>query len=102
MVIHSHYQICPYQDRDLARYGPDDRQAVVLEAARGNRGEANRLAAAIDARPFGHIVLLQVVYDSLCGAPFDLQATPAFAALLGDSGLTLPPANPFDFPLKQW
>jgi len=91
-----------YQDRYLARYGPDDRQAVVLEAARGNRGEANRLAAAIDARPFGHIVLLQVVYDCLCGAPFDLQATPAFAALLGDSGLTWPPANPFDFPLKQW
>jgi len=91
-----------YQDRYLGRYGPDDRQALVLEAARGNRGEANRLATGIDARPFGHIVLLQAIYDCLCGAPFDLRATPTFAALLGDSGLAWPPAKPFDFPLKDW
>jgi len=91
-----------YQDRYLGRYGPDDRQTLVLEAARGNRGEANHLAAGIDARPFGHIVLLQAVYDCLCGAPFDLHATPSFAALLGESGLSWPPARPFDFPLKAW
>ncbi len=91
-----------YQDRYLARYGPDDKQALVLEAARGNLGEANRLAAGIDARPFGHIVLLQAVYYCLCGAPFDLEATPAFAGLLADSGLAWPPTKPFDFPLKEW
>jgi len=91
-----------HQDRLLARYGPDDMQALVLEAARGNRAEANRLAAGIDKRPFGHVVLLQAVYDCLCGAPFDLTATPTFAALLGDSGLAWPPTKPFDFPLKEW
>ena len=91
-----------YQDRLLAKYGPDDKQALMLEAARGNRAEANRLAARIDTRPFGHVVLLQIVYDCLCGAPFDLDATPTFAALLGDSGLAWPPAKPFDFPLKDW
>ncbi len=74
----------------------------MLEASRGNRGEANRLAAAIDARTFGHVALLQAIYDCLCGAPFDLDATPAFAAMLADSGLAWPPATPFDFPLKEW
>jgi hypothetical protein len=91
-----------YQDAYLARYGPDDLESLVLEAVRGNRGEANRLAAGIDARPFGHVVLLQAVYDCLCGAPFDLDATPAFAALLVESGFAWPPAKPFDFPLKDW
>ena len=91
-----------YQDGYLAKYGPNDMAALVLEAVRGNRGEANRLAAGIDARPFGHVVLLQAVYDCLCGAPFDLDAAPAFAALLAESGFAWPPAKPFDFPLKDW
>jgi len=91
-----------YQDSYLGKYGPNDREALVLEASRGNRGEANRLAAAIDARSFGHVALLQAIYDCLCGAPFDLDATPAFAAMLADSGLAWPPATPFDFPLKEW
>lgn len=91
-----------YQDSYLGKYGPNDREALVLEASRGNRGEANRLAAAIDARTFGHVVLLQAIYDCLCGAPFDLDATPAFAAMLAESGLAWPPATPFDFPLKEW
>jgi TolB-like protein len=91
-----------YQDGYLAKYGPNDMAALVLEAVRGNRGEANRLAAGIDARPFGHVVLLQAVYDCLCGAPFDLDATPAFAGLLAESGFAWPPARPFDFPLKDW
>jgi len=91
-----------YQERYLGKYGPDDRETLVLEAARGNRSEANRVAAAIDAQPFGHVVLLQAIYDCLCGAPFDLDAAPGFAALLEDSGLAWPPARPFDFPLKDW
>jgi adenylate cyclase len=91
-----------HQENYLGRYGPDDREALVLEASRGNRNDANRIAAAIDARPFGHVVLLQAIYDCLCGAPFDLDATPGFAALLEDSGLSWPPAKPFDFPLKDW
>ena len=91
-----------YQDDYLAKYGPNDMDALVLEAVRGNRGEANRLTAGIDARPFGHVVLLQAVYDCLCGAPFDLDATPAFAGMLAESGFAWPPAKPFDLPLKDW
>jgi len=82
--------------------GPSDREALVLEAARGRRNEANHLAAIIDGRPFGHIVLLQAIYRCMCGAPFDLEATPQFADMLGDSGLTWPPAKPYAFPLKNW
>jgi adenylate cyclase len=91
-----------YQEAYLGKYGPNDRETLVLEAARGHLGEANRLAAAIDARPFGHVVLLQAIYDCLCGAPFDLDATPVFASLLTESGFVWPPAKPFDFPLKEW
>jgi hypothetical protein len=91
-----------YENRYLARYGPNDRESLVLAAARGDRSEANRLAGRIDARPFGHMLLLQAVYACLCGAPFDLESTPAFAALLADSGSRWPPERPFELPLKDW
>ncbi|MGD8930248.1 MAG: hypothetical protein PVI22_14840 [Lysobacterales bacterium] len=86
----------------LGKYGPNDREALVMEAVRGQRGEANRLAGEIDARPFGHIVLLQAIYACFCGAPFDIGATPAFASLISESGLDWPPAKPYEFPLKDW
>jgi TolB-like protein len=86
----------------LARYGPNDRATLALEAIRGNRSEANRLAGQIDARPFGHMVLLQAIFFCYCGAPFDLETTPVFASLLKDSGLKWPPARPYDLPLKDW
>jgi len=91
-----------FEESYLGRYGPNDRESLVLEAVRGNRGEANRLAAAIDSRPFGHVVLLQAIYDCLCGAPFDLEAAPVFASMLAASGLEWPPAEPYDLPLKDW
>jgi hypothetical protein len=53
-------------------------------------------------RPFGHMVLLQAIYACLCGAPFDLESTPVFSALLADSGLRWPPEQPFELPLKDW
>jgi TolB-like protein len=85
----------------LGVHGPDDAQSLILEALRGNRNEANRLAGAIDRRPFGHIVLLDSIFRCFCGAPFGLEATPAFAAMLMDSGLPWPPASPYDLPLKD-
>jgi hypothetical protein len=91
-----------YQEEYLGRYGPDDQSALRLEASRGNRNQANALAAQIDARPFGQLVLMQVIYSCLCGAPFDLEATPAFAGLLAESGLDWPPPKPVPFPLKDW
>jgi len=83
-------------------HGPDDGQSLVLEALRGNRNEANRLAGAIDQRPFGHIVLLDSIFRCFCGAPFDLEATPVFASMLAESGLAWPPQAPYDLPLKDW
>jgi adenylate cyclase len=91
-----------YQDQYLGKYGSDDLDSLLLEAVRGQRNEANRLAGLIDRRPFGHLVLLQAIYRCTCGAPFDLEATPVFAEMLAGSGLPWPPAKPIDFPLKDW
>jgi hypothetical protein len=86
----------------FALNGPNDRDGLLFAAMRGQRNEANRLAALIDARPFGHIVLLQAVYGCLCGAPFDLESTPRFSEKLVGSGLAWPPLKPYEFPLKNW
>ncbi len=91
-----------YQTDYLGRYGPDDRESLVLTAVRGDRGDANRIAATIDARPFGHVVLLQAIYDCLCGAPFDLDATPNFKARIGEAGFRWPPPTIVRFPAKDW
>lgn len=91
-----------FQARFLGQHGPNDRDSLVLAAARGDRFEANRLAAAIDSRPFGHLVLLEAVHACLCGAPFDIEAVPVFAAQLADSGFAWPPARPYPLPLKSW
>lgn len=86
----------------LHAFGPDDGWSLVMEAQRGNRNEADRLARIMDARPFGYVSLLQAVFRCYCGAPFDLDATPDFAARLAGSGLPWPPASPINFPLKHW
>ena len=91
-----------YQDQFLENHGPDDFSSLMLEAVRGQRNEANRLAGLIDRRPFGHMVLMDAIYRCTCGAPFDLEATPVFAKMLAGSGLSWPPAKPIDFPLKDW
>ncbi|MEJ2273893.1 MAG: hypothetical protein P8Y01_04890 [Woeseiaceae bacterium] len=75
----------------------------IIRAARlGDRVAANDAATAIDRHPYGYIRLLQVIYFCNCGAPFDLEATPALAALLDESGLSWPPAGVTEWPLKDW
>jgi TolB-like protein len=91
-----------YSQEFLDKFGPNDELALRLEASRGNRNEANRLAAQIDGRPFGYIPLMQTVYSCACGAPFDLEFTPVFAGMLEESGLPWPPTSPIIFPLKDW
>ena len=86
----------------LGKYGPDDYHALLVEAARGNRAEANRLAGQIDNRSFGHMALMQAIYQCACGAPFDLQVTPKFALTMSESELSWPPPSPINFPLKDW
>lgn len=91
-----------YEEEFLGKHGPNDYISLVMEAARGNRNEANRLAGLIDSRPFGYMSLLHAVYWCACGAPFDLEATPVFASMLSGSGLPWPPAKPLNYPLKAW
>lgn len=75
---------------------------MLSTAWRGERDEANRLAAQVDQTDFGPVAMSLLTYWCACGAPFDLSATPAFAALVEDSGLPWPPAKPINFPLKTW
>ncbi len=75
---------------------------LMFAALRGDRESANLHAARIDARPFGPMKLAQFVYTCLCGAPFDIETTPNFAASLEDGGLLWPPPDTITFPLKDW
>lgn len=86
----------------LSRFGPNDTTSLVMESLRGRRNEANRLASVIDGRPSGYLSLMQAVFWCSCGAPFDLDATPVFATMLGKSGLEWPPEKAINFPLKSW
>ncbi len=91
-------RLAEYSAADL----PRDELRVGIQAVTNNRDEANRIAAEIDARPFGHLLLMQVPADCVCGAPFDLEYTPNFAQLLEDADLPWPPASPIEWPLKDW
>ena len=68
----------------------------------GDRVRANEVAATIDAHVFGSQGLATIALWCLCGAPWDLESTPGFAADLEESGLSWPPASPISFPLKTW
>ena len=71
-------------------------------AIAGDRATANRLAAEIDARPSGPLVLLVKTYFCLCGAPFDIEYAPTLAERLEQAELPWPPTAPIKWPLKDW
>ena len=88
---------------EIGAFGEDVVDDTLLMAARrGDRDAANAAAALIDSRPYGYISLLQITYFCTCGAPFDLEATPTLAGMLETSGLTWPPPDTTDWPLKDW
>ena len=87
-------------DRKNSKLQMGDITDAVAAALSGNRGEANRRAAALDARPAGGLLLALVVTDCQCGAPFDLDATPHFKALLAESGLRWPPPQTIRYPAR--
>jgi len=68
----------------------------------GDREAANAAAAGMDQRPQGAQALLLMVYWCACGAPWDLEATPNFAARIKEAGLAWPPPSPIKWPLKTW
>lgn len=79
----------------------DDWSALIINAIAGRREEANAAAARIDARPLGSVSLVDAIMGCGCGAPFDLDATPNFAARLEGSGLAWPPTYDLGFPLME-
>jgi len=76
--------------------------AFIARARLGDRETVNRRAREVDARPLGYIFLLEAAYDCFCGAPFDLEATPNFAAKVNEAAMQWPPPSPIKFPLKTW
>jgi hypothetical protein len=68
----------------------------------GRRADANRRAAEVDEHYFGPIVLWQAAHWCQCGAPWDLEATPNFAAKIKEASMVWPPITPLSFPLKDW
>ena len=70
--------------------------------ALGDRQSANAVAAEIDARPGGPMVLMSTVDACMCGAPFDLSATPNFQARVEQAGIPWPPVTRIHYPAKDW
>ena len=88
----------------LDKYEPmATKKQVLMEmiALAGQRERANELAAEIDSTPFGYLTLIRAIHTCLCGAPFDLEATPNFAKRIEDADLPWPPLSPMDWPLKD-
>ncbi len=75
---------------------------IIVGAWGGHREEVNAAAALIDQHHLGSMTLSQLSQWCACGAPFDLEATPNFAAKLKESGLSWPAPPVMDYPLKGW
>jgi adenylate cyclase len=75
---------------------------LIIRAWAGDREQANLIAARIDQHHFAAPTLVQVIQWCDCGAPWDLEATPNFAAKVDESNMPWPPAAIIKFPLKDW
>jgi TolB-like protein len=86
----------------IAQHGRNQWGEITINAAIGDREGANRLAAAMDARPGGSFLLLLTSVYCGCGAPFDLEYTPVFRERLEESGTDWPLKTLVHFPAKDW
>lgn len=77
-------------------------QALPMLAVSGQRERANAYAAAMDAQPGGPTAIQEAVDSCDCGAPFDIEKTPNYAAVLERSGLTWPMNDTRYWPMKDW
>ena len=75
---------------------------LMVYAWGGQRDAANRRAAEIDEHHFGPQALWQQAHWCACGASWDLEATPNFAARIKQGNVPWPPPAPMSFPLKDW
>jgi TolB-like protein len=64
---------------------------VNMNAIVGNRAAANEAAAWLDRLPSGSLLLASATMECMCGAPFDLEATPVFRQRLEEAGVSWPP-----------
>ena len=91
---------------DIDRRLNDEGMAPWLEitflAITGQRNRVNQLAAVIDARQGGSTTLQESVDNCGCGAPFDIENTPNYSAVLKRSGISWPFAPRTKFPMKTW
>ncbi|HKX57032.1 MAG TPA: hypothetical protein VJN01_13065 [Xanthomonadales bacterium] len=74
---------------------------LMYNAWLGRTEDANALAAKVDQHVFGSPALIVITLWCACGAPFDIAATPKFAADVAESGMPWPPFSPINFPLKD-
>jgi adenylate cyclase len=81
---------------------PDDLSLANAAAALGDRALANEHAGRMDARVGGNLALAELVKSCLCGAPFDLDATPNFRARIEEAGFAWPPPTVLKYPAKDW
>jgi TolB-like protein len=95
--VHTRLQGVERKDSKMKMWAIADATEAALS---DNRVEANRQAAALDARPAGGVLLAVLVTECQCGAPFDIDATPNFKARLAESGLHWPPPETIKYPLR--
>ncbi len=79
----------------------NDYLRIRVAAITGDRETANRLAATIDGRTGGMLVLLSTVTRCFCGAPFDIDSAPNFKARIEEAGFPWPPSVPTMPPAKD-
>ena len=75
---------------------------TIVSAWSGNQEAVNQRAAEIDEHFFGPMVLWQLANWCQCGSPWELEATPNFAARIEEANIAWPPPSPLSFPLKDW
>jgi hypothetical protein len=63
------------------------------EVLLGDREASNRRSAGYDAEPGGPLKIAVELTLCMCGASFDLDATPNFKARLAESGFAWPPRD---------
>ena len=77
-------------------------QVLPFLATSGQRERANAYAALIDSNPGGPTTLQEAVDGCDCGAPFDIEVTPNYAAVLERSGISWPMNDTREWPMKDW
>jgi len=106
MMVAAHQGDQPRFSELMEQYNTGDGELVFWLAMSyawgGDRDAVNRLVTIIDQHHFGLVPLMQITAWCGCGAPWDIDVTPNFAAKLKESGLTWPPEPIMEYPLKDW